>query len=245
MSQVVEQKEFFKEYWVNEDNPHHANSEEGWVEKYAREILFHVGSGGKLLDCGCGNGDFLLHLAGAFEKVVALDYSLKMVERAGERLKRNNITNVALQQADVRDLERMPDTGFDVVFCNGLIQYLNLEEAFGFIKSARDKLTGNGKIVVMNIPDMKMQHLYIIEHFKNHGHTRDLPLILKLARARFYLFRKRLFQKNDMNILGIGFWYKYSDIEAIAKRLDMRSEIYYSMYPPYGYRFHAVLEAKS
>lgn len=54
---------------------------------------------GRLLELGCGAGYYTAHLAGAFEEVVAVDFSLEALRVLGERGLPN--TRLALVQADV------------------------------------------------------------------------------------------------------------------------------------------------
>lgn len=56
----------------------------------------------KVIDIGCGIGNFLPTLAGKFSTVVGIDFSPKMIEFAGERVR--GLSNVQLHVRDARDL---------------------------------------------------------------------------------------------------------------------------------------------
>jgi ubiquinone/menaquinone biosynthesis C-methylase UbiE len=71
---------------------------------------------GYLLDVATGGGHVANALASLFDKVVALDLTPKMLEKAEEFIKGNGHTNVSFVQGDAGSLP-FPDKTFDTVSC--------------------------------------------------------------------------------------------------------------------------------
>ncbi|MDP2045058.1 MAG: methyltransferase domain-containing protein, partial [Deltaproteobacteria bacterium] len=78
--------------------------------------------GDAVLDIGCGAGvDSLVaaHLVGAGGKVVGLDVTPAMVERARSHLSRLDLANVTFEVGEAEALP-FPDNDFDAVISNGV-----------------------------------------------------------------------------------------------------------------------------
>ncbi|MCB9446968.1 MAG: class I SAM-dependent methyltransferase [Flavobacteriales bacterium] len=232
-------KQDFESYWAQTDNTFHANQDQASLNKYAAEICYLVGFGHRLLDCGCGNGDFLPELSRHFKKITAIDFSEKMLEKASEQLQKEGIGHVELMRGDIRDLKELcKKETFDVILCNAALQYLTVTEAEQFVRTCKGLLNENGKLVLMNIPDRKLKSLYLTNLYKDDGSRSDMAMFFQSLRARFYLFRKKLFSNRKGDSAQIGTWFTYHDFKNIASKSGMSCYFSYSMYPPYGYRFH-------
>jgi arsenite methyltransferase len=93
--------------------------------------LGEIPSGGRVLDIGCGAGvDTLLaaKLAGASGKVLGIDLSAEMVQKANANKKKVGADNIDFQQGEVQDLVGM-EALFHVVISNGVFNLIPEKEA--------------------------------------------------------------------------------------------------------------------
>jgi arsenite methyltransferase len=85
--------------------------------------LGHIEPGEAVLDIGCGAGlDVFVaaRLAGPQGRVVGIDVTLRMVDKAKEHLSRLGLKQVAFQMGEAEALP-FPDKDFDVVISNGVL----------------------------------------------------------------------------------------------------------------------------
>ena len=75
---------------------------------------------GRVLDAGCGFGQWSLALADLNREVVAVDFSENRVEVVRALARERSLANVTAQRASVTDLPFEPGS-FDAVFCYGVI----------------------------------------------------------------------------------------------------------------------------
>lgn len=81
----------------------------------------------RVLDVGCGAGNFTLRLRGLMpvSEVTLVDLSARMLERASERLTEAGM-NCETVQGDVRAIE-FPDETFDVILAGAVLHHLRTE----------------------------------------------------------------------------------------------------------------------
>jgi SAM-dependent methyltransferase len=92
-----------------------------------------------LLDVGCGSGEFIAQISGAFPEVrmEGIDLSPEMVRRARER-------GVEAHCVDLCDVEGR----FDVITCVfDMLNYLSAEELPGFLSCLKDRLNPGGLLL--------------------------------------------------------------------------------------------------
>jgi len=80
-----------------------------------------------VLDAGCGSGRNLSILSRQVKRIVGLDFSEQMLERAKQRIAAEQLSNVRLTQGSVTQLE-FPDSHFDKVVCASVLQYLDTKD---------------------------------------------------------------------------------------------------------------------
>jgi SAM-dependent methyltransferase len=85
--------------------------------------LFSIAPGQRVLDAGCGNGEYTVLARQATAGVWAFDLSPRMVDNARRRLIRNNLEIEELTVGSVTSIS-YPDNSFDVVLCMGVIQHV-------------------------------------------------------------------------------------------------------------------------
>ena len=104
-----------------------AGSAEAFDASGERDLAAHVldgldvPSGWRVLEIGCGVGRLIRPLAPRVARVVGVDVSAEMLDRARDSCR--NLPNVELRQTD-GGLEFLPDAGFDFVFSHIVFQHL-------------------------------------------------------------------------------------------------------------------------
>jgi len=81
----------------------HGQKTGAFLDQRENRVLAAAHAKGRALDCFSYHGSFALHLARRADSVVALDVSAAALRRAAENCTLNNITNVALVEADTFD----------------------------------------------------------------------------------------------------------------------------------------------
>lgn len=97
-----------------------ANATRDLDAQLVRRATFAVG-GRDVLELGCGTGKNTLWLAERARRVVAMDFSARMLERARERV---TTPNVEFRQHDVRDPWPVEDEAVDVVIGNLVLEHV-------------------------------------------------------------------------------------------------------------------------
>jgi ubiquinone/menaquinone biosynthesis C-methylase UbiE len=79
-----------------------------------------------MLDAGCGSGRNLSIFSQKVHRIVGVDFSPHMLERARARVTDEHLSNVELRQASVTELP-FADDSFEKVLCLSVLQYLDDE----------------------------------------------------------------------------------------------------------------------
>jgi 2-polyprenyl-3-methyl-5-hydroxy-6-metoxy-1,4-benzoquinol methylase len=103
--------------------------------------LGKIDSGVRVLDIGCGSGvDALIaaKLVGASGKVIGIDMTSEMIQKANANRELMGSGNVSFQVASVQDIADI-DEGFDVIISNGVFNLIPdkdeaLQTAYGLLK---------------------------------------------------------------------------------------------------------------
>ncbi len=135
------------------------------------------------VDCGCGTGYTTARLAsrmGPQGRVIAIDLTPAMIDKAGARLRVEQIDNVEFRVANVlNELEALPAQSADIVLATWLIGYLGCEELF--TRAARVLKPGG---IIGFVAHLNRSPLLPIEVFEEI--TRAEPgCLLKAARMKF------------------------------------------------------------
>ncbi|MFW6271131.1 MAG: class I SAM-dependent methyltransferase [Bacillota bacterium] len=117
------------------------------VETKVAFDLFKPQPGEKILDIGCGTGNFSIKLAKMGCKVTGIDISQPMLEEAEKKAEKLNL-DINFKKGDVLNLE-FDDNKFDSVFSMAAIEFIkDLETAFKEIKRV---VKPGGKILLGTI----------------------------------------------------------------------------------------------
>ena len=81
--------------------------------------------GGRVLDAGCGTGDYAIRLGRRGYRVLGLDTSAEMISQAGSK-DRGSTGNVQFLEADLLEMPVLP--AFDAILCRGVLNDLTSDD---------------------------------------------------------------------------------------------------------------------
>ncbi len=113
----------------------------------AIELLFKIGAipnAKNALDMACGPGHFSLFLAkyGGLKKVIGIDLSEQMIDKAVENSGRHNLShNVQFSLGDITNLHYLKDRQFDLVTCTNSAHHLPSLDALSTMLKEMERLS--------------------------------------------------------------------------------------------------------
>lgn len=151
-----------------------AKSYDGWYDtklgKFIDQVetdcafeLFQVKEGMKILDIGCGTGNFSMKLAKMGCSVIGIDISEEMLSIARKKAEQEGL-NIEFYNMDLYHLD-FEDEAYDGVFSMAAFEFIKepqkaMDEIFRVVKK-------NGKILIGTINrDSKWGELYLSEDFQ-------------------------------------------------------------------------------
>lgn len=100
-----------------------------------------------ILDAGCRLGEYSNYLAKKGAKsVIGIDISKKSIERAKLL---NKSKKIKFHAEDIRNLSRLKDSTFDIVFCIGTMPYIPPKEIPKVLKEFTRVTKSNGTVLVL------------------------------------------------------------------------------------------------
>lgn len=157
-----------------------------------------------ILEIGCGPGFMNEHFQKAgFSKIIEIDLSLAMLEKARLRVNRQNSL---LVQGDAMALP-LADSCFDLVFSRGSLFFWrdlgkSLREIFRVLKPGGMALIGGG--YGLSTPEELL--LPIREHAKNSGNKSSIP---RIDLEQLKEMASKIFSENEiLQASKRGFWLK-------------------------------------
>jgi ubiquinone/menaquinone biosynthesis C-methylase UbiE len=127
--------------------------------RYMSKILSHPTGAGRvlrILEAGCGSGKFSVSLAVAGHKVVAMDYTMQMLENTRDLTAvaegYYGELEIALIQQDLNNLG-FSDESFDIVFNEGVVEHWLDREARIFVLREMARVTKRWGTVVIFVPN--------------------------------------------------------------------------------------------
>lgn len=125
-----------------------------FVDQLETELAFSMfspRSGMKILDAGCGTGNFTLKLAGRGLEVIGVDISPPMLEKAREKVARiDKELKISFKEMNVLETE-FPDSYFDGIFSVAVIEFLEDEKKEDLIQEMFRVVKPGGKVLIGSI----------------------------------------------------------------------------------------------
>lgn len=129
----------------------------GRLERVYEDIAARLTSGEQVLDVGCGTGTLAVRLARQGCYITGIDISARMLARAAERLRAEDMENqVVLQELGAVDLDTgFPDASFDAVVSTLVFSELSEDEIEYVLEEIGRILRPDGKLIVADevMPD--------------------------------------------------------------------------------------------
>jgi cyclopropane fatty-acyl-phospholipid synthase-like methyltransferase len=227
-------KSVWEEFFKDKKHGGHRYSSEEFLAIEAREKLFHLNGGKKLLDFGCGAAELLTYYALEYEKLVGVDFSPSMLAEASKRMKEKSCENVDLILADHENLWEKLDSTFDRITAAGVVQYLTLQEMDKFIHNASKYLNSGGKIILFDILDPRLYPLWKLGIFTRNAGVKK---ILYRVGCDFRTVISASLKNRPKDVHG--FCHNPYQVEKIANKNGFEMRCVQSMY--YEYKYHAIL----
>jgi SAM-dependent methyltransferase len=213
--------------WSGEVIPHNRHETAEWNRFYAKELGLYFPDGDPhALELGCGNGDLYPYLRDRWSSYVGIDFSSTLL-----RVFRERWPDARLVYADAAQIP-FRARGFDLVFSNGVAQYLSAPVFRQNLHEVARVLRPGGTYLVANIPDSLLKWAYVTGLLNGEA---DIPATARLRNSL------RLIGASVIRGKGVleGRWFRRGSVRAEAESFGFSCRIFSSS--SHEYRFHAVL----
>lgn len=227
---------YWQVYWEGKITSLQRFGTEEFHNKLAKERLFHLEGGNRLLEFACGAGEVLQYIAPTYEHVVAADFSNSLLDQASQLINDNNLSNVEFIHADEKNIWKKTDLNFDRISAAGVVQYLSEVQLDYFIENAINALLPNGIIILFDIIDPRIFKLFELGLFNDERKVSILKTGVRAARLKINKIKRIMSGKP---VSDMGYAYYPSIICNISGRHGMEMEYVASIY--HEYRYHAIL----
>ena len=95
--------------------------------------------------------------------------------------------------------------------------------------------------MIMGIPNYNLKILYTLKFYHKLllEKISDFQLLKGIIRFNYGFWKRKLRHPKYVHEDDIGFWYTMGEMKELAGKNNYKIDFFYSIYPPYGYRFHA------
>ena len=138
-------EELFENYAIKYDNESFTQGTIGECDFIEKEMNYEKNT--RILDIGCGTGRHSIELAKRGYKVVGIDLSESLLERAKEKALKENLT-IDFQKYDARNLPFLDEFDLIIMICEGGFSLMETDEMnFQILQNAANALKANGKLI--------------------------------------------------------------------------------------------------
>ena len=226
----------WESYWSDKSHDGHADPTPEGIAKEGHEKLFHLGTGDRLLDVGCGTGKLISHYTANFRECIGIERSPTMLAEAQKNLRG---TNISLHQGAADNVWELVGGDFDAISMTGVAQYLTSDEIAAFVTRGGKRLKPGGRIAIFDVIHSRKAVLRMMGLGRHKEAPSGLQVVMRSGvvftrwAAWPFIARGRAFHPD-------GHMYAPEFFAAIAKEAGMKIDMPMSMY--YDYRFHAVMK---
>jgi SAM-dependent methyltransferase len=226
----------WEKHWADKSDDVHTDPTPEGIAKEGREKLFHLGSGDRLLDVGCGTGKLISHYAANFRECIGVERSPTMLAEARANLR---VTNVALHHGSVENVWEIVDGDFDAITMGQVAQFLAAHEIVAFVTRAGKRLKPGGRIAIFDIIHSRKAILRMMGLGRHKEAPSGFEIVMRCG-AVFARWAAWPLIAKGRTFHPDGHTYAPEFFAAIAKENGMTIDMPMSMY--YDYRFHAVMK---
>lgn len=177
----------------------------------------HASWRGRLLDVGCGNGEFLARMRELGWEVVGFEPDSRAAAVA------RKVAGVSVFSGDLNDQELIPGS-FDAVTMNNVIEHL--AEPLPALERVRDLLKSGGHLVIQTPNVSSLGHYWFGRKWRGLEPPRHFFLFTPAALVRLVATAGLEVVKLENNAIGADFMWEQSSFgqRAISRRLFMLLE---------------------
>lgn len=124
------------------------------------EEFFSVNANDKVLDAGCGHGEYTIYALKEKARVWAFDFSKEMVSYTAESIKKYELQAEEISIGSVANIP-YSDEVFDQVFCLAVLDHLCVEDRKSAISECKRVLKRGGKLVI-DVPNRFAVHWRLV-----------------------------------------------------------------------------------
>ena len=124
--------------------------ESHWAE------FFDVAEGDRVLEAGCGHGDYAVLALREGAQVSAFDYFPEMVEATNSRLQELELVAADLRKASVTEIPYSDDS-FDVTLCLAVLDHIPNQESINALHELR-RVTRRDGMIYLGVPNRFAYH---------------------------------------------------------------------------------------
>ena len=215
---------YWDTFWNAQNTPLHANMSDSSYNLYADEIKLIFKASGfqsgfqdkKVLEIGCGDGSFFDKLGFNLNHYKGIDLSQPLIE-----IFQKKYPSVKLARTGAGSYFNENEQ-YDLVFGNGVIQYLNPSEFLEAMMHYERMLAPNGVCIFTNVPYHVGRKAYYLN-----GYGKHLATVKSRISALLSPF------KLTKSVKNMGHWYSYPELYNIADKTGMQLKIFGCIFYPY------------
>ncbi|MGD1875198.1 MAG: class I SAM-dependent methyltransferase [Mastigocoleus sp.] len=138
-------EELFENYAINYDKESFTQGTIGECDFIEKEIEYNKEA--KILDIGCGTGRHSIELAKRGYKVVGIDLSESMLERAKQKAAEQNL-QIKFEKHDAREIPYLYQFDLVIMLCEGGFSLMETDQMnFQILQNAANALKPKGKFI--------------------------------------------------------------------------------------------------
>ena len=150
-------------YWKNNNWLNYWDQKNIWTKSYLwkknNEIffkktldIFNYSENDKILDIGCGNGDFCEKVSNKVNQVYCLDTSREYIKICERRFANKKNVKVLKIDKNYTDLSFIKDSNFSIIIANSVVQYYKSQsEVVDLVKSVKSIASKDAQFLISDI----------------------------------------------------------------------------------------------